>query len=234
MMNSTSYYFKPGFKISKIKSDDIRSETWKGHRSMDHEKSMNEDLVATTMKSFRKNRIETQCSPRRSKKVKITVKRSDPVTLKFMESNCKKELSRPDLPLIGSETKVGDGKKVRLLSRSNFEQDYKVLRNWKKTVPRLETKTNLNPSIQEIGVSDRKTNKSLKNLTFDMHSSSSQIPSPSRSPGSKSRLPNQAKVYKKQPMFKIKELDYRGAIDNMKKQFKPSTFQDNEDSVSST
>jgi len=228
-MKTKAYFISPYYKLGKEKNSLIQSEVkWKGHRSMDHEKSYQEDLMATTLRSFRKNKLETQCEPKSTRTVNFSAKRSDPVTIGFLESNCKREVKKPEEILPSEEVEMKSSKKVRLLSRSNFDSDYKVIKGWKKNLQKSELRIQ-NPvtlSYMDSSIFDKKPKTAVRKLTVTRKDSTAKVGSPNRSPGSKSPLMSPAKVHKKQPVFKIKELDYKQAIDNMRKVLKPVSDED--------
>ena len=98
-----------------------------------------------------------------------------------------------------------------VLSRSNFEKDYSTIKGWKVT----------DKAILSGKIMSRKESKKANNITvqdgfFDTGNSVSEQYSHAGSHLSSPRLVSPTKTPKRRTTFKIKDLDYKAAIINMK------------------
>lgn len=187
---------------------------------MDNAESIPEHLMATTMKSFRNNKIDTQSSPKSLKKTISVVKRSQPLTFKFLESNCKKDASKVDLQKSSSSNNCkASSTKIRLLSRSNFDSDYQMIRDWRKSASKAKVTNRVNPTLDQLEDVPPASIVTFRDFNSKAKQSAQKLHSAHKSP----RNSRPSKFVKNQPEFKIKELDYKMAIDKMKQVFRPGS-----------
>lgn len=212
-----SYFFKPGFELRKPNSNSKQQSPWSVSVSHQSLQAKQDELMATTMRSFRNNRLESPyVIPNYRLQTKTpSFRPSGVATFKSLDTK-DDGCSKAGMATM-TEQRYSKQNPFRLasLKGEKFDQDLKTIREWQRHTEQSATNNSKQPSPRWLqnsamtghrprafGMKGAKTFKSMEACDSAVTSRKS--------------IQSRGKVARREPVFESKDLSMKEAISRMK------------------